>query len=50
MFKFLIGMSTYESTSLLCALFDVQSGQYVIRNMVYRFICRIDSAFNYYYK
>ena len=34
--KLFIGMSTFESTSLLCTVFDVQCCQSVIRNMVYR--------------
>ena len=41
--KLFIDMSKYESTSLQCTLFDVQCSQSVIRNMVYRFICRLDS-------
>ena len=45
-FKLFIGMSKYESTSLLCTLFDVQCCQSVIRNMVYRFMCRLDSSVN----
>ena len=36
--KLFIGTSKYESTSLLCTLFDVQCCQSVIRNMVYRFM------------
>ena len=45
--KLFIGTSKYESTSLLCTLFDVQSCHSVIRSMVYRFICRLDSSVNY---
>ena len=45
-FNLFIGMSKYESTSLLCTLFDVQCCQSVIRNMVYRFMCRLDSSVN----
>ena len=45
--KLFIGSSKYESTSLLCTLFDVQCCQSVIRNMVYRFMCRLDSSVNY---
>ena len=46
-FKLFIGMSKYESTSLLCTLFDVQCCQSFIRNMVYRFMCRLESSVNY---
>ena len=44
--KLFIGMSKYESTSLLYTLFHVQCCQSVIRNMVYRFMCRLDSSVN----
>ena len=44
--KLFIGTSKYESTSVLCTLFDVQCCQSVIRNMVYRFMCRLDSSVN----
>ena len=47
MFKLFIGTSKYENTRLLCTLFDVQCCQSVIRNMVYRFMCRLDSFVNY---
>lgn len=46
-FKLFLCMSKYESTSLLCTLFDVQCCQSVIRNMVYRFMCRLDSSVNH---
>ena len=46
-FKLFIGMSKFESTSLLCTLFDVQCCQSVIRNMVYKFLCRLGSSVNY---
>ena len=45
--KLFIGTSNYESTSLLCTVFDVQCCQSVIRNMVYRFLWRLDSSVNY---
>ena len=45
--KLFIGTSKYESTSLLCTLFDVQCCQSVIRNMVYMFRCRLDSSVNH---
>ena len=37
----------YESTRLLCTLFDVQCCQSVIGNMVHRFMCRLDTCFNH---
>ena len=46
-FKLFIGMSKFESTSLLYTVFDVQWCQSVIRNMAYRFMCRLDSSVNY---
>jgi len=46
-FKLFIDMSKYENTSLLCTLFDVQCCQSVIRNMVYRFMCRLHSFVKY---
>ena len=45
--KLFIDTSKYESTSLLCTLFDVQCCQSVIRNMVYSFMCRLGSSVNY---
>ena len=42
-----IGSSIYESASLLCILFDVQCCQSVIRNMVYRLMCRLNSSSNH---
>ena len=46
-FLLFLGLSKYESTIFLCTLFDVQCSQSVIRNLVYRFICRLDSSTNY---
>ena len=40
--KLFIGMSKYESTSLLCLMYNAASQLY----MVYRFMCRLDSSVN----
>ena len=45
-FKMSISMSTYESTSLLCTVFNVLCCQAVIRNLVYRFMCRLQASNN----
>ena len=45
-FKLFIGISKYESTSILFTLFGVQCSQRVIRNIVYTFMCRRDSSVN----
>ena len=45
--KLFIGTSKYESTSLLYTLFDVECCQSVIINMVYGFMCKLNSSFNY---
>ena len=39
-------MSKYESTSYLSTLFDIQCCQFVIRKLVYGFMCRLDSSVN----
>ena len=43
-FKMLISMSKYESTSVLCTVYNVLCCQAVIRNIVYRFLCRLLGA------
>ena len=45
-FKMSISMSKYESTSLLCTVYNVFWCQAVIRNLVYRFMCRIQASNN----
>ena len=45
-FKMSISMSKYESTSLLCTVFNVLCCQAVIRNLVYRFMCRLQASNN----
>lgn len=46
LFKMFLGLSKYESTSLLCTVLDVQCCQSVIRNLVHKFICRLNSSNN----
>ena len=43
-FKIFLGISKYESTSYLGTLFDIQCCQSIIRNLVYGFMCRLDSS------
>ena len=45
-FKKLLGMSKFESTSLLCTAFNVQCCQAVIRNLVFRFLTRLEVCHN----
>ena len=45
-FKMSISMSKYESTSLLCTVYYVLCCQAVIRNLVYRFMCRLQTSNN----
>jgi len=45
-FKLQLGFSKYESTSLLCTVFDTPSCSAVIRNLVYEFIIRLDRSEN----
>ena len=45
-FKLQLGFAKYESTSLLCTVFDIQCCSAVIRNLVYRFMCRLDVSPN----
>ena len=45
-FKMSISMSKYESTSLLCTAYNVLCCQAVIRNLVYRFMCRLQASNN----
>ena len=44
--KLYVGASKFVSTGLCCALFDVQCCQSVIRNLVYKFIVRVDTCHN----
>ena len=46
-FKMSISMSKYESTSLLCTVYNVLCCQAVIRNLVYRFMCRLQASNNH---
>ena len=39
-------MSIYESTSLLCTVYNVLCCQPVIRNLVYRFLSRLQASNN----
>ena len=45
-FKMSISMSKYESTSVLCTVYNVLCCQAVIRNIVYRFMCRLQASNN----
>ena len=45
-FKLLAGVSKYESTSMMCAVFNVQCCQAVIRNLVYKFMHRLEVSKN----
>ena len=45
-FKMSISMSKYESTSVLCTVYNVLCCQAVIRNLVYRFMCRRQASNN----
>ena len=45
-FKMSISMSKYESTSVLCTVYNVLRCQAVIRNLVYRFMCRLQASNN----
>ena len=46
LFKMSISMSKYESTSLLCTVYNVLCCQAVIRNIVYRFMCSLQASNN----
>jgi hypothetical protein len=45
-FKLLLGFCKYDSTSLLCTLFDVPSCSSVVRKFVYRFCVRLEGSNN----
>ena len=45
-FKMSIYMSKYESTSILCTVYNVLCCQAVIINLVYRFMCRLQASNN----
>ena len=45
-FNMSISMSKYESTSLLCTVYSVLCFQDVIRNLVYRFMFRLQASNN----
>ena len=42
--KMNIGLSKYESTSATCAITNTQCCQSVIRNLMYKFVCRLDKS------
>ena len=44
--KMFLGLSKYESTSMVCTLFDVQCCQAVIRRLVYSFMNRLQASGN----
>ena len=44
--KLFLNLSKFESTSLLCAAFDVQCCQSVVRNLIFRFMCRLEKSCN----
>lgn len=45
-FKLFLKLPKFESTSLLCTVFDVQCCQSVIRKAIYNFMCRLDESSN----
>ena len=45
-FKLFLGVSKFESTSMLCVLFNVPCCAAVIRNLIYRFIIRRNMSHN----
>ena len=45
-FKMCLGLSKYESTSMLCALTNIPCCQAVIQNLIFRFICRLQKSNN----
>ena len=45
-FKRFLGYSKFSSTSLLCAVYDVQCFPAVLRKLRYRFLCRLDNSTN----
>ena len=44
--KMNIGLSKFESTSATSAITNTQCCQSVIRNLVYKFVCRLDKSKN----
>ena len=44
--KMNIGLSKFESTSATCAITNTQCCQSVIRNLVYKFVCRLEKSQN----
>ena len=42
--KLLLGFSKYSSNGVICTVFDVPSCSAVVRNLVYRFRCRLDHS------
>lgn len=45
-FKMFLGFSKFESTSLLCTVFNMQSCAAVIRNLIYKFMIRLEKSTN----
>ena len=46
MLKRNIGLSKYDSTSATCAYTNTQCCQYTIRNLIFKFMCRLNKADN----
>ena len=44
--KMFLGFSKYESNGVVCSVFDVKCCQAVIRNLVYKFLCRLELSTN----
>ena len=44
--KLQLGLSKYDSTSTVCAYMDVPSCSAVIRNLIYKFSCRLENIDN----
>ena len=44
--KMLMSLSKFESTSLVCTVYNVQCCPAIIRNFIYKFICRVEDSVN----
>ena len=44
--KLLLSISKYESTSLVCSVYDIQCCKAIIRRLTYKFICRLENSNN----
>ena len=46
MMKMFLGLSKFESTSLLCAVLDVQCCQSIISKLIHKFVIRLGGSKN----